>query len=143
MRRAKRFSVRQENGERLDKLEGLLASTEASELIERLRQVRQRYHNESDKFWALLKARPEQVEWEGQRAAMVEVDKLYVSAQDRLAEYCERSAASQSDELTRRSRLLTRFFFVVAAWPLVLAAGFFFYGLISTLALFYRSRRLV
>jgi hypothetical protein len=132
--------VRQENGDRLDKLERLLDDPEARKLLGRLREERLSYHLGSDQFLALLKTRPERPVWESQRIAMVDVDQRYVQAQDRLAEYCEASAASRSDELTQRSRDLTRFFFIVAAWPLVLAVGFFIYGLISTLALFYRSR---
>ena len=134
------LKLRHGNGERLDKLERLLNTPEASKLIGHLRSQRINYHAESDQFLQRLKNQPTREIWESQRSRMFNVDQLYVKEQDRVAEYCEQTASARSAELTRRSRNLTLFFFVVAAWPLILAVGFFLYGLISTLALFYRSR---
>lgn len=132
--------IRAENGKRLADLEKLLSGDTAGKLIARLHAVRVQYHRESDKFLDVLIKDPDRVVWEVQLAAMIDVDLQYVEAQNRLAEYCEQTANARSDDLTQRSRGLNRFFFVVTAWPLILAAGFFIYGLITTLALFYRSR---
>ena len=132
--------IRAENGRRLTDLEKLLSGDTAGKLIVRLHEVRAQYHTESDKFLDVLMKEPDRAVWEVQLAAMINVDIQYVEAQNRLAEYCERTANSRSDDLTERSKGLNYFFFVVTAWPLILAMGFFLYGLITTLAFFYRSR---
>ena len=75
------------------------------------------------------------------RARIEEVDAKYVEAQDRLADYCLRSATAQGDVLTRSSTRLMWFFMVFAAWPLLLVSGIFLYGFISTLLVFIRSPR--
>jgi hypothetical protein len=133
-------SMRMINSQRLDKLEQLLGTNEASALIQNLRVVRSTYNSTCDRLMDVLTDEKDRNSWELQRALMIEADVRYVDAQDLVATYCEESAAARSDNLSRRSKDLTNLFFVVAAWPLLLAIVFFTYGLISTMALFYRSK---
>jgi len=137
---AKVVRLRQENSERIDKLDELINVDEGEHLIVNLREVRKLFHTETEAFFQVVAEGADVNQLVRQRARMTDMDIKYMDAQNRVAEYCEQSAAERSDDLTRRTNGVSRFFFVVAAWPLILAVGFFVYGLISTLSLFYRSR---
>lgn len=139
--RARIADIRDENTLRLAKLEDLLDSETGVQLIAQLRATRKAYHNQVDKYIKALETGIEEGAQIGWRTKIESLDFEYVSAQDRLAEYCSRSASSRGEDLTRRSKQLTFFFLVIAAWPLILAVAFFLFGLISTLVLFYRARR--
>ncbi len=132
---------RDTNSVRLAKLEGLLQSEEGRQLTTELLAARKVYRAEVDTFFKEMRAGSNleaRARWTQRMAA---ADAHYISAQDRLADYCSRSAASVSEELSKRSARLNSYFLLIAAWPLVLVISFFIYGLCSTLILFYRSRR--
>jgi len=140
--RAKVIRLRLENTERLNSLDKLIKADEGegARLLAQLREVRKAFHDETDAFLQEVMEGAGGDELIRQRARMTDMDTKYMDAQNRVAEYCEQSAAERSDDFARRTAKVGRFFFVVAAWPLVLAIGFFIYGLISTIELFSRSR---
>jgi len=133
--------IRVENSARLAQMDMLLGSVESVRLSERLRMDRHAYHELADEFIVRLSQGLEMEERAMWRARIEEADAKYVEAQDRLADYCLRSATAQGDVLTRSSTRLMWFFMVFAAWPLLLVSGIFLYGFISTLLVFIRSRR--
>lgn len=126
---------------RLARLEGLLNSEEGSRLTDELLNARKVYRLEIDAFLRAIRAGMtvgDRADW---NRRISEADAQYVVTQDRLAEYCSRSATAVAEKLSQRSAKLNGYFLIIAAWPLLLALMFFIYGLCSTLILFYRSRR--
>jgi hypothetical protein len=134
-------SIREKNTERLYRLGELLTDDKEQVLLHELRKVRMDYHVECDRFLSALASRSDEYALELQRLAMLRADAKYVEAQDMLGDYCERRATLQGAILAERSKNLNRFFFVVAAWPLVLAVSFFVFGLLSTVVMFYQRRK--
>lgn len=133
--------MRDSNSLRLARLQGLLENGEGYELTEALLAARKTYRTEVNAFLKEIRSGMTDDRRDEWMTRLADADLEYVSAQDKLADYCSTSATAVSEELGIRSKRLTSYFLLIAAWPLVLAGGFFLYGLCSTLVLFYRVRR--
>jgi hypothetical protein len=133
-------SIRAENTVRLETLERLLDTSAGRELMHTLRERRGEYRDISMQFMKALSSGVTPEEHSAWREHLSVADGHYVSAQDALADYCSFTAETRGEALTHRSRRLTGFFLLVAAWPLVLAVGSFLSGLVSTLVFFFRHR---
>ena len=133
--------MREANTLRLAKLQNLLMTQDGQAVISQLLETRLKYRREVTEFLKELKVGMTQEQRDQWTLRLSDVDAEYVAMQDNLADYCTKSALSVNDLLSTHSKRLVLYFFLVAAWPLILAAGFFFCGLISTFVLFYRRNR--
>ncbi len=132
---------RDENSARLAKLELLMNSDEGRNLTNELLDVRRAYRSEIDRYLLELKNGMSAQTRSSWAQRMLVADNSYTIAQDKLVDYCMKSASAVNAELSERVGRLNSYFFLIAVWPFVLAAAFFVFGLLSTLVLFYRAHR--